>query len=283
MSVFKKIVAVITMVLSVIAVIVLIVALVGSWPAKAQVETTAVSLLLTGESVVTSTRAGMQRVDVVLTRSTSILTDVDGRIRELSTAVQNSSLLVDRVRESTDNELVIAVNNAVDTFNEIEANIVAINETVESFRSIPMLSASVNTRLPETTRLQEVVDKMAALREGVANLSRLLQARRAELIDGKISVITDATGTLLNDLRNTQVTLQETDQRLADSAVIMSEVRQRLPQILTMITIILNLVFLLCILAFVSLFIHAYAYFKCPQDGLSGLMPDDCARAAIEA
>lgn len=282
MSLFKKSVAVIFMVLSVIAVIALIIGLFGSWSVKARVETTALSLLLTGENVVTVTRDGLARVDELLETSSSVVTDVDNRIRELGAGLENSEIFLDRIRESTDNELVNAVESAVTTFNQIEANIVAINDAVEAFRAIPMLPVSIDSRLSSISKLQEVEDMMTGLRENVARLSQLLQARRSELIQGRVSAVTDVTGGLRSNLRTTQATLQETDLRLVESAETMAALRERLPRLLTTITILLNVIFLLAILAFISLFLHAWEYFKCPEDGLGGLLPGDCEKAAAE-
>ena len=56
MTVFKKVVAAIFMILSVVAVVVLIIALFGSWAVKARVQTTTISLLIAGENVVATTR-----------------------------------------------------------------------------------------------------------------------------------------------------------------------------------------------------------------------------------
>lgn len=83
----------------------------------------------------------------------------------------------------------------------------------------------------------------------------------------------------MEGLDSTRTDLAEADARLAESAASMADLRERIPGIFTMITIVLNLLILLTILAFISLFLHAWEYFKCTEQGLGGLMPGDCEKA----
>jgi conjugal transfer/entry exclusion protein len=279
MLTFKKVVAVILMVLSVIATIVMIIALFGSWVVKARLEMTVTELLLAGENVTQLTRESINRVDGTLNTAIEVVDNVDAKITEIGQGISDRAPLFNQLLDSLNGDLVNTVNNAVETFRQIEANIIAINDAMEAISDIPMLG--MEARMPSVTRLQEVENQITRLKEDVNLLIQLVQAERAELIEGKISTVTDKTSGLRDRLRTTRTSLSEADARLAESGQSMADLRQRIPALFTTITILLNLFFLLSILGFISLFLKALEYFKCPQDGIKGLLPGECAEVVV--
>lgn len=281
MLVFKKIIAGIFMVLSVIAIIALIIALFGSWSVKAQLETTTIGLLLTGEQVIATSREGFVRVNDLLDTSTEIVGKVDTTARELKAGVENNERVVAQMFDSVDIDLKQAIENAGAIFNQIDANVVAINDAVDAVNKIPLVN--IEDRFPIALKLEEVELLMAQLREDITQLAQTLENRRGELIDGKFGAVTEVTGELNATLEETKSRLAETDMRLEEGATTMAELRARIPALFTTITIVLNLLFLLAILAFISLFLHAWEYFKCTEDGLSGLMPGECEKVPATA
>jgi len=281
MLTFKKIVAAIFMVLSVIAVIAMIVALFGSWVVKARLETQVTALLLAGENVVEVTRTGLARVDSVLETSTGVVEDVDTRIKEIGAGIKEGDLLLTNLLDTIDFDLKNSIETAVTTFNQIEANIVAINDALDAIAEIPMLK--LENQMTSLSKLQEVEQQMERLRENVNLLVQTIRDGRAEIIDGKISRVTDVTGGLQESLQTTRANLSDAEVRLAESGQAMANLRQRLPALLLTITIVLNIFFLLSALAFISLFLHSWEYFKCTEDGLSGLMPGDCEKSPAAA
>ena len=281
MLVFKKIIAGIFMVLSVIAIIALIIALFGSWSVKAQLETTTIGLLLTGEQVIATSREGFVRVNDLLDTSTEIVGKVDTTARELKAGVENNERVVAQMFDSVDIDLKQAIENAGAIFNQIDANVVAINDAVDAVNKIPLVN--IEDRFPIALKLEEVELLMTRLREDVTQFAQTLENRRGELIDGKFGAVTEVTGELNATLEETKSRLAETDMRLEEGATTMAELRARIPALFTTITIVLNLLFLLSILAFISLFLHAWEYFKCTEDGLSGLMPGECEKVPATA
>ena len=281
MLVFKKVVAAIFMILSIIAVVVLIVALFGSWLVRGRLETITIDLLLAGENVIAVTREGLDQVDEILAASHGTVEEVDIRVKEIGTDVQESDPLFAQILDSIGIDLKSGLENASDRFSQIEANIIAINDAVDAIMEIPLLN--VESRFPSVTKLQQVEDQMAQLRQDVTALAEEVKNNREEIIDGKIEAVTGITTGLKDGLHTTRTDLQDADERLSESSKSMAELRERIPGLYTMITILLNLLFLLAILAFISLFLHAWQYFKCPADGLSGLMPGECEQVPAAA
>ncbi len=277
MTVFKKIIAAIFMILSIIAIIALIVALFGSWVVRGRLETISVDMLLAGETAIEKTREGLVRVDGLLDESTVVVTEVDAKVRAVGDDLKAKETAVTEVLQTVGIDLAPSIEQAQARFEQIAANLVAINDAVDAVRAIPLLG--LDSSLPDVTRLQEIEDSLAQLISDVNQLRSDLRDRRAEIIDGKLSIVTDLTGGLAEGLTTSQERLQETDVRLAENAEAMAELRERIPGIYTMITILLNLIFLLTIIAFISLFLHAWQYFSCIEEGLKGLMPGECEKA----
>ncbi len=274
MLIFKKIIAVIFMILSVIAVIVLIISLFGSWVVRSRLETITVDLLLAGESVIATTREGLGRVDEILDTSHGKVIAIDSSIKEAGSEAQESDPRFAQLLDKIGIDLKSGIENAVDVFNQLEANIIAVNDAVDAVREIPLLN--MDSRLPTETKLQEIEDRMAEIREDVITLAEEVQNNRSDIIEGKVTAVTGITEGISEGLDSTRTELAEADARLAESASSMADLRERIPGIYTAITILLNLLILLTILAFISLFMHAWEYFKCTEQGLSGLMPGDC-------
>jgi chromosome segregation ATPase len=277
MLVFKKIIAATFMVLSVLAIVLLIVGLFGSWVVKAQLEASSIQFLLAAEGAITTTREGLGRVTDLLDTSSSFVEEVDSRIKQLGADLTENESIVTGILRTIGTDLEPTIRQAFDLVNQIEANLTAINDAVEAVRVIPMLN--LDERIPEVTRLGEVLDGITRLREEVQALRQSIKDKRAELIDGKIGNLVTATSSLLGRIDSTRERIDEADARLAATAQAMATLRQRIPGLLTTATIVLNLIFLLSLIAFASLFVHAWAYFKCPQDGLRALLPGECERA----
>lgn len=276
MLTFKKIVAVIFMILSIAAIVVLIIALFGSWMVRGRLETASVKLLLAGENVIAVTQEGLDRVDTILETSQDKVTEIDSAVRDVGAGIRDSDPVFVQFLDSRGIDLRAGIDNATSVFKQLEANIVAINDAVDAIRTVPLLN--LDAHLPTETRLQQVEVRMAQVREDIVALTDEVQTSRSDIIQGKFETVTGITARISGGLQSTQSELQEADARLTESAESMATLRVRLPRIYTMITILLNLVILLTILAFVSLFLHAWQYFKCTEQGLNGLMPGDCKK-----
>jgi hypothetical protein len=274
MTFIKKTIAVIFMVLSVIAIIAMIVGLFGSWVVKAQVETTGTQLLLAAESAIATTRSSLVQVDGLLETSSEFVGNVDARFQQIGTDLKSNQDIVLGILDRVNADIVPTIERAVGTFRAVEANLLAINEAIDAVKAVPVLG--LQARIPQTTKLDEVLALMENLRNDVLTLRDTIRARRDDLVDGKLETVLVVTRNLSGRISDTLARLAEADERLAETETALRDLRERLPAILTTITIILNLLFLLSLLAFISLFIHAYEYFKCTEDGLRGLMPGDC-------
>jgi len=276
MLAFKKIMAAIFMILSIIAIIVLIIALFGSWVVRGRLETITVNLLLAGENVITAAQDGLDHVDEILQTSHTKVTEIDSAVKDVGAGIRESDPAFAQFLDSRGIDLKMGIENAASAFNQLEANIIAINDAMDAIREVPLLN--VDSRLAEETKLQEVEDRMAQIREDIVALTEEVQSNRSDIIEGKFEAVTGITAGIGDGLDSTRTDLQEADARLTESAQSMTELRDRIPGIYTLITIILNLLILLTILAFISLFLHAWEYFKCTEQGLSGLMPGECQK-----
>lgn len=278
MLLFKKIVAGIVMALAVLAIILSIVSLFGSWVVRARAATVGNQLLLSAEEVITVTRGGLGRAGGLLDRSGQVVGDVNSRLEGIGTQVAENTRLVESALNLVSADLQPLVSSVITTFDQVLANVIAINDAADAVAAIPMLGIPSN-RMAEINRLQELEERMVALQENVIALREELQRRKAELIDGQLGGIVQRSRSLGEAIGTTQAELRRTDQLLADTAVSLAGLRERLPRLLTLITVLINLILLLSILAFVSLLVHAWAYFKCTEDGLQALLPAECEQS----
>jgi hypothetical protein len=282
MLMFKKIVAGIVMALAVLAIILSIVSLFGSWVVRARAETVGTQLLLSAEQVIGVTRGGLGRAGGLLDRSGQVVDDVNSRLEGIGTQVAENTRLVDSALDLVGADLQPLISSVITTFDDVLANVIAINDAADAVAAIPLLGIT-NNRTAEINRLRQLEERMLALQENVVALREELQRRKAELIEGELGGIVQRGRSLGETIITTQEELRRTDQLLAETAVSLVGLRERLPRLLTLITVLFNLVLLLSILAFASLLLHAWAYFKCTEDGLQALLPGDCEQSSATA
>jgi hypothetical protein len=274
MHTFKKVVAATVMVLSVLVLIGLVVGIVGSWILKAQLEASGVQFLLSAETAVTGVSSGLTRANSLLGDAADGLNQIDSRVGEIGAVVEENRLIVDGVLERLQVDVVPAIQAASELVDALEENLIAVYEAIDAIGNIPLLRLDVSD-LRVVSLIEETVGLIQQLRVDVDSLVQETRQQRQDLIQGAQSIVTSRTGGIRDSLTTTITQLGSTNDRLDDLAARLASLRERLPRILTNIVIVLNLFFAFSLLAFASLFLHAWQYFKCPDDGLRALLPPD--------
>lgn len=282
MRTFKKIVAVLVMVLSILTIVGLIVGIIGSWFVNAQLRVAGTNLLLTGETTIATVQTTLGTADGLLTTSIDGLNEIETRAMQIGSIVTDNNIIVDGVMRRLDFDIVPALGRAVETYNAIEANLIAINEAVIAINAIPMLRFDMMD-MPGISQLSETLDMLEQLRADVLDFVAQVRQQRQDIVDGAQRFVITPARSLNERLRDISARMTEADLRLATLSAQLAGLRERLPAILNLITVVLNLLFALSVLAFASLFAHALQVYRCPDDGLSRVLSQPCATQTVSA
>jgi uncharacterized protein YoxC len=283
MQAFKKFMAIVAMILSALTIIALIAGIIGSWFVNAQLRVTGTNLLLTGETSLVTVRQGLDRADSLLSLSISGLTEIETRAGQIGAVVTENNIIVDGVLQRLNVDIEPALTRATDNFQLVEANLMAIDEAIAAIDAIPFMRFNVGD-VPGINLIGETLDMMQKLRDDVRGFIAGVQQQRNDIVNGTKALVVDPARDLNARLQNVATHVTDTNMQLATLQTQMASLRERLPAILNWITIILNIFFAWSILAFASLFTHAWQYHKCPDDGLRGLLPPErCASERLPA
>ncbi len=282
MRTFKKIVAAMVMALSIITILALIAGIIGSWFVNAQLRVAGTNLLLSGETTIVTVRQGLNSADTLLDSSISGLTEIQTRAEQIGALAGDNSVIVDRVLQRLDIDIVPAISRATETFAAVEANLLAINEAVAAIDAIPMLRVNV-ADMPGVSVISDTLDMLEQLRSDVRDFVARVQQQREQIISGAKQFVIEPAINLNGRLQDISGRLSDADTRLASVATQMATLRERLPALLNTITIVLNIFFALSILAFSSLFAHALQYYRCPDDGLKRALSQPCGAQMVPA
>ncbi len=270
MNTFKRVVALILMIFSVIGLLAVIAGIIGSWSLDNSLSTATVGLLTAGENAVAAVDQSVNRIDQRLASASNSIDAIETRAEEMGDNAKENSLIVAVISNTIGAELAPVISQAQDTADTIRETTAAINEAVEAINAIPFVS--LDDILPSPDIFKEISTALADLKTDVAETRTAVKERKAEIVDGGVSIITDRTSKLNGGLNKLQEKTGNVDAKLTASAAKLANLKSTILKTLTLITIAVNAALLFVGLAFISLFLHSWRFFKNPETPVSSII-----------
>lgn len=261
MKTFKKIVAWILVLFSVLGVVIVLTGLVGSWVVRNKVTDITVNLLTVGETAVTATSNGVNRIDDRLDVSQENIATLEDDIMMAGDELSETSVVGTAVRSNISEETAVSIREARATAVSIADTVHAIDEAIQSANEIPFvnLDGKVSTLVGDLSEgLVDLDETMTAFRTGV-------EERREERISNSVDFFTGLTGEMSSGIGDMQTRLNEIDGRLADTSTSLAAAKVSLPRLFTLITLMINVLLFFIGLAFASLLLHSWQLAKNPD------------------
>jgi chromosome segregation ATPase len=270
MKTFKRIVAWIVVIIAIVGILVALGGLAGSWVVNNRVTTVTLSLLTAGQNAITATSNGVNRIDQRLDVTHERINKFDDRVMAAGDELTETSLVVTLIDNLIGDEIRPIVAAVSDTANTIRETATAIDEVIQAVDNIPFVSLE---RIDAGANIfTQIADDISAIETAIDETQAEVQAKREGKIEDVVDTVTGKTDEWRTSVNNAQGRLAEADSRLDNSTANLDDLKISLPRTFLMITLAVNLLFIIMGIAFLSLMFHAISYIKDSDQTLSELL-----------
>ena len=268
METFKRILAVIVLILAVVGVLAMLAGVGGSWVVRNKVTAVTLNLLTVGETAVAATSGSLNRIDDQLDVSQARLDTLEINVAEAGEGLKETSVVMAVISNTIGTELAPALSQAEETAVTVRDTTLALDEAITAVNELPFIN--LDGFVP--TLIGDVADGIIALEERVEELRQEVQDRRENRVNEGVDFVTGYTTDLSSRIGSLQTKINEADDRLGAASADLTALKISLPRTFTLITLAVNFAFLFMALAFASLSIHAWTFIKNPKQKLSDII-----------
>jgi len=266
----KRIFAAVVAILAVIGVLLMLGAMVGTWIINDQVADLTMDLLGRVDTGIDNVTLVTGQVDDRLGQANDRIQAVEAAAITLGGELEQNRIVLNVISELLGVELGDRIQNVGQTIDSIGSATESIDSTLQTIDALPFISL-LDDR-PRLDLFGELADGIEQLQDDVAETRADIEQRRSEIIDGGVSIVTERTSRMSGRIDNLQQLLADVDSQLATLKTRSQEIQGTFPRTLDLLTILVNLVLLLVVFAFLSLFAHSVALFKRPEQRFAELV-----------
>jgi hypothetical protein len=270
MRTFKRIVAVIVVVIVILGMLAVVGGLVGSWIVNNRVTAVTLNLLSAGEYAMIVTKDGLNKVDQRLDVSHERINKVDEVVITAGKELKETSLIGELIAETIGDELFPIIEGVGDTAVLIRDTATAVDSALRAIDSLPFIS--LDYIIPGANIFTEIADAITDLEISIDETVTEVQQWREEEIETAVASITSEMDEWRGQVTEVQTILAEADSELNTSLDNIDELRISLPRTFIMITVGINIALLFIGIAFLSLLFHAVAYLRDSDQSLKELL-----------
>jgi predicted PurR-regulated permease PerM len=266
----KRILAVVVAILALVGVLLTVGAIVGTWIINDQVSDLTLDLLGRVDSGVDNATLVTSQVDDRLGQANDRIQAVETAAISLGGELDQNRIILNVISELLGVELGDRLQKVGQTIDSIGSAAESIDSTLQTLDALPFVSL-LDDR-PRLAVFEELADGIEQLQNDVAETRADIDQRRSEIIEGGVSIVTERTSKMSGRIDNLQQLLADVDSQLATLKARSQEIQETFPRTLDLLTIMVNLVLLLVVVAFLSLLAHSVALFKRPEQRFSELV-----------
>ncbi len=264
MAAFKRILAVIVLILAIVGVLAMLAGVVGSWVVRNKVTAVTLDLLTVGETAVAATSGSLNRIDDRLDASQERIGTLEMNVTEAGEGLKETSIVMTVISNTIGTELTPSIGQAKETAVTVKETTFALDQAITAVNELPFINLDGFV----ATLISDVADGIIALENRVEELSQEVRARRENRVNEGVDFVTSYTTDLSSRIGDLQSKINEADARLGETSADLAALKISLPRTFTLITLAVNFVLLFIALAFASLIIHAWTFIKNPAQDL---------------
>lgn len=266
----KRILAVVVAILAVVGVLLMMGAIVGTWIINDQATDLTLDLLGRVDTGIDNATLVISQVDDRLGQANDRIQAVETAAITLGGELEENRIVLNVISELLGLELGDRLQKVGQTIDSIGSAAESIDSTLQTVDALPFISL-----LDDRPRLDvfgELADGIEQLQDDVTETRADIDHRRSEIIEGGVSIVTERTSKMSGQIDNLQQLLADIDGQLATLKARSQEIQETFPRTLDLLTFLVNLILLLVVLAFLSLFAHSVSLFKRPEQSFNELM-----------
>jgi peptidoglycan hydrolase CwlO-like protein len=257
MQIVKLILAIVAIIISAVFIVACLAGVVFSWSVNTPT-TNAITGALTGvERVLTAADNGLERVNTRLAEAQTNVDTIEERVETAGETLSETSVVYQVLDRTVGDELFPKVAAAGETIVTIRDSVVAFNETLESLNGIPFVEVPTLTE-----NLETAAQRMETVQSDVEETRAELRAIKEEAISKPVTAITDRTTRISDGLEAAQTALSSTQVNIDDNLESIADIRDRVPGLIDLISIVLSFIFIWIALGQVGLIVLAWGVVK---------------------
>ncbi len=270
MKTFKRIVAWIVVIVAIVGILAAIGGMAGSWVVNNRVTSITLNLLTAGQNAIAATSNSVNRIDQRLDVTHERINKIDDRVITAGDELTETSLVVTLVDNLIGDEIRPIIEAVSDTADTIRETATAIDEVIQAVDNIPFVSLD---RIDAGANIfTQIADDITAIETAIDETQAEVQAKREGKIEDVVNTVTGRTDEWRGRVNDVQGRLAEADSRLDTSTANLDDLKISLPRTFLMITLAVNLLFIIMGIAFLSLMFHAVAYLRDSDQTLKELL-----------
>lgn len=271
MTVLKRVIAIVILILAILGLLVMMGGVIGSWAINNTVTKVGVDVLTAGADLAAVTLEAGTRVEKLLVEIQMVITNVENELARRDTGPGDGAVTSDDIAALLDTDLETLVSDAAAFFSSIEQIALALADAIDAASGLPIVAG--DTEAVNQNIFHNVAGDIDALSSEVDDLLELV-GRGAEQLNTQVVM---ELNTIIIQL-NTRVTslltqLATINTELATLQTDLVKAQMDWSRIMDVISIVFTAIFLFVALAFLSLALHALAYFVKPDHSLRSLIP----------
>jgi len=240
MQTFKRVLGVIVIVIGMLMLVLSLAGIVGTWIVRAELDTGLVRVATAAELRVTVIKGGLDRLDREIGQVNALVAGVEQDVRAFGTDVEQNRPLLTAISDKLGVELQPLFDSVREIATTIAETVDAVNTAIEAVNAIPFVSIPAPT-LAKANQLSEDVE---ALGTQVRDLRAAADAKRSEIIQGTVEIITTPAAQIGGALGQMQQTVSGYSQEVGAVQEGLANFRESIGGWLTWVAVILTLIFL---------------------------------------
>lgn len=260
MKIIKRIIALIILVPAIISFLGMLGAIVGTWAFNNTVTQVGVDVLGAGSDFVGGTMQGIAEVETLLIDAQAVVGEIEDEIERVGDDINEGDAVLDGIAQLLDTDLETLIADIDAFFASIQQTALALADVVDALSDLPAVADE--TEQVDQNIFRNVAADLDALSGEIDTLLNLVQQGTEDLTEQVVTDLTAATNSLTTSIDEllAQLTTINTDLTTLQNDLV--DAQTSWAQVIDLFSIGLTIIFLFIALAFLSLTVHAWAFFR---------------------
>lgn len=276
MRTFKRILAVIVIVISAIFLLVNVAGLIGVWWAQATAVGVVADVVQISDTILQRTQVRVDQLTTRVGEAQQGVKNLETTIRDTGEKVTDTNLALATVNALTDKDVTPALERlqtASENFNE------TLDDLDRTLRMLDRLTVGPSRMGDLVDKLRAVLTSVRDLQQDVRDMRQALQEKKAETVAQLVDRITGPIQRVDNRLATTQTRLGGVSADITEGRARLVRLQSQVNTALLLLAIALTLVILWGILALIALILYAVA-FLIGRDPIAGWYASQAAQVS---
>jgi predicted PurR-regulated permease PerM len=244
MRTLKRIFSYLAILLAVLLIVAFVAGIFFSWQINAAAKTTTLSLLTTGENLVSTVQKGVVRVETRVDTLYARTSGVESALNNISGNIQDKGLILTLLPAEKEKELTDSIKEVIDVYTSVRDTLLGIKLLYANVNKIPFVSLP----MPDDGLIQQANQVTEKLDKSVNELSTKIQEFRTKSsgsVDTLIAIVSEINSSI-EDFNND---LNQLDQQLYATQTGLARLKTIIPALFNLVTIVFDLLLLWMIFA----------------------------------